>query len=182
MREKEPLYRRVNTRTRGVRHVGGGEYRWTRTREDTAALRDGAVGDDEDDAADAPARAARPKPGSKPVRTGMHAARHRGHDYTPLFRFLLARVGEPWEEVYREAASRLDRPEPIFWLVARREEERKPFVRIGESAYYSGLCIDDEGRLARVDPALRVEHMRPSCPCCTHTFNGVPFVRRYEEA
>ncbi|MFK8251993.1 hypothetical protein [Ancylobacter terrae] len=187
MREKEPLYRRVNTRTHGVRHAGG-EYRWTRRSAEAAALGDAcddAMDPDIEEIDDAarPAGAARRRrsgPGGRSVRTGMHANRHRRHDYTPLFRFLLARVGEPWADVYGEAVSRLDRSEPIFWLVARREEERRPFVLIGESSYYSGLFVDEAGRLARVDPELRVEHMRPSCSCCTHTFNGVPFVRRYE--
>jgi hypothetical protein len=26
---------------------------------------------------------------------------------------------------------------------------------------------------------LRVEDMEPTCACCTHTFNGVPFTRKY---
>lgn len=110
---------------------------------------------------------------------GPHAGRRRGLDYTPLFRFLLSRIGENWDEVYGEAVSRLDRPDPIFWMVARTDDEKRPFVGIGESSYYSGLFVDAGNRLALVDPHLRVEQMEPSCACCTHTFNGVPFVRKF---
>jgi hypothetical protein len=150
VQRKEPLYRRVNTRTHGVRHDRGGEYRWSRQKDDRTS------------------------------RGAMHGGQKRGLDYTPLFRFLLSRVGSDWDEVYGEAVARLDRPDPIFWLVARSDDEKKAFVGIGESSYYSGLYIDEQGRLALVDPALRVEHMKPYCPCCTHTFNGVPFVQKYQ--
>src|SRR5688572_22460461 len=100
----------------------------------------------------------------------MHAGSRRGLDYTPLFRFLLSRVGHDWDAVHSEAVSRLDRPEPIFWLVARSEAEKKPFVRCGDHAYYSGLYVDENARLAVVDPTLTVEQMVPTCSCCTHTF------------
>lgn len=151
MHGKEPLYRRVNTRTRGVRHGGGGEYRWSR-------------------------RAKREDP---TTRGSMHGGQRHGLDYTPLFRFLLSRVGEDWAETYREATSRLDRPDPVFWIVARSEEEARPVVILGENSYFSGLRVDAEGRLALVDPSVRIEDLKPSCACCTHTFNGKPFVRKF---
>lgn len=148
-RRKEPLYRRVNTRTHGVRHNSGGEYRWSRGREDRAGR-------------------------------GAMSSKNHGLDYTPLFRFLLSRVGRDWDEVHSEAVSRLDRPDPLFWMVALSEDEKKPYVVMGESSYYSGLFVDETNTLRVVDPNLRVEHMEPSCACCTHTFNGVPFVKKYE--
>jgi hypothetical protein len=43
---------------------------------------------------------------------------------------------------------------------------------VGESTYYSGLFVDDENRLRKVDPDLGPESMARSCACCTHTFNG----------
>lgn len=149
MQRGKPLYRRVNTRTRGVNHGSGGEYRWSRRREDR--VHEGA----------------------------MRSGQRHGLDYTPLFKFLLSRVGEDWDGVHAEAVARLDKAEPISWMVARSEAEKKPFVRIGESSYCSGLFVDAENRLRLVDPDLRVEHMEPSCACCTHTFNGVPFTRKY---
>ncbi|MCR6501541.1 hypothetical protein MUO32_21110 [Shinella sp. CPCC 101442] len=149
MDRKKPLYRSVNTRTHGVRHGGGEDYRDSRRREGR-------------------------------VQAGAMGGRQRhGLDYTPLFKFLLSRVGDNWDAVHAEAVVRLDRAEPIFWMVARSPAERKPFVRMGESAYYSGLFVDDDNRLQRVDPDLGVEQMEPGCACCTHTFNGVPFTRKY---
>jgi hypothetical protein len=65
-------------------------------------------------------------------------------------------------------------------MVARTEAERRPFFRAGENSYYSGLYVDDDGKLAKVAPELRNEDLWPSCPCCTHTFNGAPFVRNYD--
>ena len=150
MHRKEPLYRRVNTKARGVRHDRGGDYRWSRGKDDRI------------------------------TRGAMSQGKHRGLDYTPLFRFLLSRVGQDWDKVHSEAVSRLDRPDPIFWIVALAEDEKKPFVVMSESTYYSGLFVDDDNKLAVVDPRVTVETMKPSCSCCTHTFNGVPFVRKFD--
>lgn len=154
---KEPLYRKVNTRARGVRHHSGGDYRHQRnTKTEKQAEAD------------------------EVKRGTMHAKVHRGLDYTPLFRFLLSKVGQDWVRVHAEAVSRLDREEPIYWMVARTSDERRPFVCIGGSSFFSGLYVDDEGKLALVAPDLRNEDLSPWCPCCTHTFNGVPFVQAYE--
>ena len=156
-REREPLYRKVNTRTRGVVH-GGGEYRWARhSKASSQAAENGSM------------------------RGSMHANRRNGLDYTPLFRFLLSRVGRDWDKAYKEAAARLDRTEPIFWLVARNEDEKEPSVRVDESSYFSGLFIDADNKLALVNPQLKNEDLIPACACCTHTFNGVRFVRKFAE-
>lgn len=77
----------------------------------------------------------------------MHGKHLRDLDHTPLFRFLLSKVGTEWNAVFSEAVSRLDRTEPIFWLVARSEPERKDYVRVGESTYFSGLYVDENGLL-----------------------------------
>jgi hypothetical protein len=151
MREKEPLYRRVNTRTRGVCHGDGGEYRWWR----------------------------HAKKEDRFTRGSMHSKHRHGLDYTPLFKFLLSRVGQDWTDIYREAVARLDRPDPIFWMVARCDSEKRAIIRAGESSYYSGLYVDENNRLAPVDPDLCIENMKPRCACCTHTFNGRPYVRKY---
>jgi hypothetical protein len=108
----------------------------------------------------------------------MHGKKHHGLDYTPLFRFLLSRVGENWNEIYGEAVSRLDRPEPIFWLVALREDERKEYVQTGETSFFSGLYVDGKGRLQLVNPRLGPEQMMPLCRCCTYTLNGKAFSGR----
>jgi hypothetical protein len=144
---KEPLYRKVNTQTHGVRHDTGGNFR---TERGASAL-------------------------AEVTRGPMHGNRKRGLDYTPLFRFLVSRVGAEWDAVYGEAIARLDRPDPIFWLVARHDDERREIVRTGESSYFTGLYVDDEGILRMVNPVLRAEDLTPSCSCCTHTLNGVRF-------
>ncbi|MBP6736081.1 MAG: hypothetical protein KA139_01500 [Rhodobacteraceae bacterium] len=154
--QKEPLCRKVNTLARGVRHASGGDYAWQRNSKAEKA-----------DASEGLTRAS------------MGAAVRRGLDYTPLFRFLLSKVGQDWDAVHSEAVARLDRPDPIFWLVARRPDEQKPVVWIGESSRYSGLYIDEANRLQRVDPSLTLDALEPLCPCCTHTFNGQRLTRPY---
>jgi hypothetical protein len=109
----------------------------------------------------------------------MHSHQRHGLDYTPLFRFLLSKVGEDFAQVFREAVSRLDRPDPVFWLVAQTDEDKQAFVRVEESSYYSGLYVEENGKLALVDPNLRLGDMISRCPCCTHTLNGVAFTQPY---
>ena len=147
-REKPKLYRKVNTKAKGVHHHFGGDFKDTRrSKRETVQQVNGT----------------------------MFGAKQRGLDYTPLFKFLLSKVGSNWDEVFSEAKSRLDREEPIFWLVALHEGEKKAYVRIGESTYYSGLFVDDNGVLQLVNPSLKAADMTPFCNCCTHTFNGKIF-------
>ncbi|WP_410581911.1 hypothetical protein [Amycolatopsis sp. lyj-108] len=150
---KEPLYRRVNTRARSVHHDHGGDYRHQRN--------------------------TKTERGSDLTRGSMRRRERRGLDYTPLFRFLLGKIGADWDEVRDEAAARLDSADPIHWLVARQPHERREYVRLGEASYYSGLYVDDDNRLQVVNPELGACDLEPACPCCTHTFNGVRFTRKY---
>jgi hypothetical protein len=151
---REPLFRRENTRARSRHRPSGGDYRHQRNTK-LERISDQTRG---------------------PMRSHL---RH-GVDYTPLFRFLLTRVGDDWDTVYGEAASRLDTTDPVFWMVARQPHERRDYVRIGESTYYSGLYVDADNRLRVVNPALGPDSLAPFCPCCTHTFNGVRFTRKYQ--
>ena len=146
---KEPLYRKVNTLARGVHHNHGGDYRHERNTKAEIL--------------------------SESSHESMHGKKNRGLDYTPLYKFLLSKVGGEWEAVYAEAVSRLDRPDPIFLLVADHHQERSEYVRVGESSYFSGMFVDDDGRLQLVNPDLGPEHLTPLCQCCTHTLNGKPF-------
>lgn len=146
---KSPLYRKVNTRARGVHHHFGGDYRHERNSKAVAQF--------------------------EGPKASMHGKRQRGLDYTPLFKFLLSKVGLRWDDVFSEAVARLDKKDPIYWLVARAEVERKEYVCMGDATYFSGLYVDDEGFLQRINPALSVEDMTPRCTCCTHTFNGIRF-------
>lgn len=110
----------------------------------------------------------------------MHGKKQRGLDYTPLFKFLLSRVGEDWAKTYSEAVARLDRPDAIFWIVAENELDKNAVVRVGENTYYSGLYVDESNMLAAVDPCVTENDLNPTCECCTHTFNGKRFTRPYE--
>ena len=84
---KEPLYRKVNTVARGVRHPHSGEFRRQRNgKAETTAKADGVT-------------RGKMRPA---VRSGFF-------DDTPLFRFLLSKVGQDWTAVQAEAISRLDR-------------------------------------------------------------------------
>lgn len=162
--QKKPLYRKVNRTTHGVHRNGGGEHHWHRNTKAEAR----EIADE--------------------VKTrGMRQSAQAGLDYTPLYRFLLSKVGQEWAPIYQEAVSRLpegnrfwNRDDPIFWMVARTEDDRCPVVCVGESSYFSGLYVDDDGRLAKVVPELGPNNINPACPCCTHTFNGAHVTRPYD--
>ncbi|EPA6637028.1 TPA: hypothetical protein ACKQES_000447 [Serratia marcescens] len=143
---KKKLYRRESVTSRGP-IASGGKYRWERH---------GKQADDE----------------QLPLRESMHGQIQHGMDYTPLFQFLLSKVGQPWNEVHSEAVSRLDKEAPIFYLVALHRKNWQSYVCCGESSYYSGLCIDDHGILQKVNPAFTAEDVPVRCRCCTYTFNG----------
>ncbi len=98
MYEKKPLYRKVNTKARGVHHNSGGKAKWDRKAKDR-----------------------RTKGGSN---GSMHGREQRGLDYTPLYKFLLSRIGQDWNVIHSEAVSRLDKQganEAIYTIVAQNE-------------------------------------------------------------
>lgn len=147
-KKKDKLYRKVNTTAKGVHHNFGGDFKDSRnTKKETLQQSKGT----------------------------MFGKKERGLDYTPLFKFLLSKVGNNWDEIFSEAKSRIDKQEPIFWMVALNESEKKDFVRLGESTYFSGLFVDEDNILQFVNPNLKAIDMKPSCNCCTHTFNGKIF-------
>ena len=118
---KAPLYRKLNTTAHNASRHAGGDY--SEVRHTKREVR------------------------SEATRRSMHGKERRGVDYTPLFRFLLSKVGKKWNEVHSEAVGRLDREEPIYWLVALRENDRQDYVRVGESSFFSGLYVDSQGLL-----------------------------------
>ena len=144
----------MNTKAIRVRHDIGGDFRHTR----------------------------RVKEETREQLTGtMHGKVNRGLDYTPLYKFLLSRAGQKWDDVFSEASARLDNTTPVFYMVALRAADRREIVRLGESSYYSGMYVDDDGLLQLVNPGLKAADMEPYCACCTHTFNGVLFGKKYGE-
>ncbi|PHM36647.1 hypothetical protein Xmau_04185 [Xenorhabdus mauleonii] len=149
---KKKLYRRVNTTAHFVFHHHGGGYRWERAKQKLIQE-------------------------NMPYFLSMKGKQRRGLDYTPLFMFLLSKVGEKWDLVYSEAIQRLDKPEPIFWMVALHEHEQRDYICCGESSYYNGLFVDESGILRKVNPNLSENDITIHCQCCTYTFNGVPIHR-----
>jgi hypothetical protein len=151
---KKPLYRKVNTRARGVHHDFGGDFKNS--------------------------RGSSKKPDSK-----MKRKVKRGLDYTPLFKFLLSKVGKEWAPVHSEAVSRLDSEDAISYMVRMNDHmesyESYDYFNYGEATIFSKLCIDEDGILRKVNPDLTVEDFTPWCPCCTHTFNGSVLVKKYKE-
>lgn len=147
-REKKPLYRKVNTKTWGVRHGFGSDFKKNRHKK---------------------------RDSLEQIKGSMHGKKKRGLDYTPLFRFLLSKVGSDWDEVFSEAAARLDKTEPIFWLVALNPEEKEEYIGVGESTYFSGMFVDENKKLQLTSSKLKPKDLKPFCNCCTHTFNGKVF-------
>jgi len=147
-RNKPDLYRKVNTKAKGIHHGFGGDYKDSRNSK---------------------------RENVQQVTGTMFGTKQRGLDYTPLFKFLLSKVGRTWNEVFSEAKSRLDKQEPIFSIVALHQREKKDYVRVGESTYFSGLFVDEDGILQLVNSDLKAADMVPFCDCCTHTFNGKLF-------
>ncbi|MFD2909686.1 hypothetical protein ACFSX9_13190 [Flavobacterium ardleyense] len=143
--QKEPLYRKVNTRARNVHHNFGGDFKYSRNKKQETL---------------------------EQTKGTMYGTKERGLDYTPLFRFLLSRVGSDWNEIFSEAKSRLDKIEPIFILVSLKEIEKEDIIRVGESTYFSGMYVDDDGILQLAKPTLKTTELKHYCECCTHTFNG----------
>ncbi|EAM2928099.1 hypothetical protein PNB18_000850 [Salmonella enterica] len=144
---EKKLYRTVNTTTYNVPHLHGDEYRWDRSKNKIVHS-------------------------ELPRFLPMSGKTNRGLDYTPLFMFLLSKTGEKWDQVYSEAIRRLDKPDPVFWLVALHEKDRMNFVRCGESSYYNGLYVDEDGYLKKVSPDLKASDIPVFCNCCTYTLNG----------
>ena len=145
----KPLYRKVNTKARGVHHHFGSDYRFDRNSKNADSVK-------------------------------MKKDVQRGLDYTPLFKFLLSNIEEKWDQVFSEAVARLDKQEPIFWMVSENLESARDYILVGESSYFSGLFVDEDGLLQIVAPDINETTLFPSCKCCTHTFNGKPFTKKYK--
>ena len=131
--QKEPLYRKVNTKARNVHHNFGSDFKYSRHKK---------------------------KETLEQTKGTMYGNKERGLDYTPLFRFLLSKVGSNWDEIFSEAKSRLNKTEPIFWLVALNQDDKKDVVRLGEATYFSGLYVDDDGLLQLSNPELQTISVR----------------------
>lgn len=155
MREVKKLYRKQNTKALHYRHnIPQGDYARDRNSKAMKSFKGAFL--------------------------SMHGKKERGLDYTPLYKFLLSKVGQNWDEVYSEAVSRLDKKDPIFWMVdLHPHEEDKGIIRVGESTYYSKLTVDNDGILIRINPNITIDDLFVGCSCCTHTFNGEVYRKEY---
>ncbi|RVR15362.1 hypothetical protein EOL35_26440, partial [Escherichia coli] len=77
------LYCSVNTTTRHHSNNPGAEYCWERNRK--------RVGDE-----------------LLAKRESIHGGQKHGRDYTPLFYFLIKKIGKSWNEIFSEVCGRLD--------------------------------------------------------------------------
>ena len=59
--------------------------------------------------------------------------------------------------------------------MAINDEDKQDYVRVGESSYFSGMFVDENGILQLTDPGLSAKDLTPFCTCCTHTLNGKVF-------
>jgi hypothetical protein len=164
---KKPLYIKVNTRARGVHHLHGGDYKESRSANVKIATTSTTA-------------TAAPEATTAATTSKMKQGIQRGLDYTPLFKFLLSKLGGNWNEIHSEAVSRIDKEAPIFWIVAKDYDSAVEVVRVGDNAFFSGLFIDDKGILCAVNPKLNEHSLEPNCHCCTHTFNGIVFTQKYD--
>jgi hypothetical protein len=114
----------------------------------------------------------------------MKSGVQRGLDYTPLYRFLFSKIGQPWEIVHSEAISRLDKEDPIYYMVQINNHERGSEFDYfcNENSYWTKLIVDDNGILQLKNSNLKNEDFSPSCHCCTHTFNGKPLIKSYHKS
>lgn len=81
----------------------------------------------------------------------------RKYDYTPLLMYLLNSVGKDVDKVFSEVCKRVDNDgRDVFNLMVSRKpkEELNDYFRYGEGSYYSQLYVDDENKIQKVNPNL----------------------------
>ena len=150
-KKQKPLFRKVNTKAFGVHHVFGSKFKYTRNAK---------------------------KESRAQVTGSMARKKERGLDYTPLFRFLLSKVGQDWDAVFAQAKARLDKTDPIYWMVAKTPSEKQDIVRTGATSFFSGLFVDEQNILQLVNPNVTPSLVKPMCTCCTYTLNGIPVTKK----
>lgn len=150
---KKPLYTKINKTARGLNHLGGGEYRHERHK----------------------------KVQPEGNRKSMYRRDKCGYDYTPLYKFLLSKVGQDWTGVHSEAVARLDQEDPIFRMVAILEKDRQDIVHVSDFSYFSGLYVDENNILQKVNPNVGLNDIHVWCTCCTYTLNGIRVPRKEEK-
>lgn len=120
------------------------------------------------------------------------------YDYSPLFQFLLKKVGCNWAEVWKECQARLNTIEPVLCMVVNvgrnglvvpfNEYSQfssywagdalpyEPCFLAGYDSYFSTLYVDENHILQFVDPDF-VPKTREYYTHGTETFNGKPIAQ-----
>lgn len=152
MRETKPLYRKVNRKSSWQNHNCQGKGGNFSSQRNT--------------------KASKKFEGTHLRMIKRGAGPDTGYDYTPLFHYLLMRIGDQWKDIYSDIKPRLNDTEPIFWIVSLADDVsgEPEYVRLGEASYWSRLYVNPEGQLQKVNPEL--ESIQPFCTCHTHSFNG----------
>lgn len=157
LKEKKPLYRKVNTKALHHHHHTGPDAKNQRNTK-------------------------------QGISRSMSKDKQRGLDFTPLYKFLLSKIGSNWDKVHSEAVSRIPigEEDAIYHIVYKESDDynkkltlERGYTLCGESSRYSLLVIDEDNKLALAKPELKNEDIHPSCNCCTHTFNGKVLVNKF---
>ena len=118
------------------------------------------------------------------VKKSMNTSKYHQKDYTPLYKYLLKHVGEDFDKICSDVYPRIDDRERVWDIIDRKESHdlngRVGLCRGGENSYYSTLIVDDNNILQIKNPELTINSLWPDCGCCTHTFNGVVYVNKYD--
>ena len=119
--------------------------------------------------------------GKKEISSKMKQGVKRGLDYTPLYKYLIKQVGKNWDDIYSKVLPRVLDEESIFHIVSKNKETAQDYCRIGESSYFSGLFINENGVLEITNKEINHSTINPFCACCTHSFNGQLFTQKFKE-
>lgn len=164
--EPKPLYRKVNTTTRGVkgrlhRRLDGG------IKHERGVFTNDKL--------------------KYKMKTGQQ---FHGLDFSPLYGFLRKNTGRSWDEVKSEALKRLPKEnyqDPFIGVVIEYDDyidnkekyDAYPAVCDFEASYHSLLYVDEDGILQYIDKTFTIDDVVLTCGCCTHSFNGKPIKRKY---
>lgn len=156
MKNKKPLYRKVNRRPQYLRSYlkRGSEAKYERNT----------------------------KKGLKRSMKRKDIIKIQDYDYTPLFQFLLKQVGREWNEVFSEIKQRLNSEDAIWYMVDKGHVHERnyntKYFQYGEGTIFSRLKISEEGILKFVDPNYRLAEFKNDMtewtktdPVC-YSFNG----------
>jgi hypothetical protein len=116
------------------------------------------------------------------VKRSMHTTKHHLKDYTPLYKYLLKHVGEDFDKICSDVYPRIDDRERIWDIIDRNgsHDLHSRVCNVGGNSYYSTLIIDEDNILQIKTPELKNSDLWPDCGCCTHTFNGVVYVNKFD--